>query len=74
MSEQPDEAPVVNDFERDLAEVLNKHSMDNGSNTPDYILARYLIRCLDNFREVNQERESWFGTPLRINNDSTSQA
>lgn len=58
--------PPVSDFEKDLSVVLNKHSMDAGANTPDYVLARYLIRCLDNFREVNDERENWFGTPLRV--------
>ena len=31
-------------FERDLALVINYHSRENGSNTPDFILAQYL-RC-----------------------------
>lgn len=61
-----------NTLEKDLAKVLNEYSMDSGANTPDFVLARYLIRCLDNFREVNQERENWFGTPLRISNDNSS--
>jgi hypothetical protein len=58
------EEPLVSDLEQDLAAVINKHSMDNGANTPDFILARYIIRCLDNFRELTQERERWYGVHL----------
>jgi hypothetical protein len=67
---QTDETPVIPDFEKELAALLNKHGMDNGANTPDFILARHLIRCIDTFRELTQEREAWFGTPLRITNDN----
>lgn len=62
--------PPVSDFENELAALLNKYNMDAGCNTPDYVLARHLIRNLDTFREINQEREAWFGTPLRIGNKS----
>lgn len=64
--------PPASDFETELAALLNKYSMDNGCNTPDYVLARHLIRQLDTFREINQEREAWFGTPLRIGNSDNS--
>jgi hypothetical protein len=37
------------DFEKELCELINKYSKENLSNTPDYILASYLIRCLDAF-------------------------
>ena len=33
-------------FRADLAAVINRHSKENGSNTPDFILAVYLERCL----------------------------
>ena len=71
--------PVVeNDFERELAALLNKHSLDTHANTPDYVLARYLIRQLDNFRESTDEREIFFGVKLRPgmvkpNNDNVHQ-
>ncbi|WP_037141727.1 hypothetical protein [Rhodococcoides fascians] len=36
-------------FRRELAEVINRHSAEAGSNTPDFILANYLTACLDAF-------------------------
>ena len=48
-------------FELELRELLNAHSKENGSNTPDYILAQYLINCLDNFNKIVKEREMWYG-------------
>lgn len=46
---------------RDLAAVLNRFSRDNGSNTPDFILAQYLANCLDAFDIAVQKRAQWFG-------------
>lgn len=54
-----------NDFRNELKALINKHSMENSSNTPDHILADYLIRCIDNFTETTQSRESWYGVKLR---------
>lgn len=45
----------------DLADVLNRYSRDNGSNTPDFILAQYLANCLDAFDIAVQKRAQWFG-------------
>ena len=44
-----------------LAALLNRYSMENGSNTPDWILANYLIACLDAFDRATQERTKWYG-------------
>lgn len=59
------EAPVENEFRTELKHLLNKHSIEGASNTPDHVLADYLIRCLDNFTETTQNRESWYGVKLR---------
>ena len=48
-------------FEKDLAELINKYSKENDSNTPDFILARYLNAVLDNFSAAVNEREQWYG-------------
>ena len=47
----------MNSFMNELRELINKYSKENGSNTPDYILAAYLERCLDNFDITVQERD-----------------
>ncbi len=39
--------PLGRSFEKALSDAINRHSMENGSDTPDYILGRYLANCLD---------------------------
>ena len=48
-------------FHRELTSLLNRYSKENGSDTPDYILATYLSNCLKNFDATIQEREKWYG-------------
>jgi len=48
-------------FQEELEKLINCHSQENGSNTPDFILASYLKGCLDNFNETVQAREKWHG-------------
>jgi hypothetical protein len=49
------------ELERDLAEVLNRHSQENGSNTPDFILAKFLVAQLRAFEATVQRRADWYG-------------
>lgn len=44
----------------DIRAVLNRHSAENGSNTPDYILAEYLTACLIAFDTATRHRELWY--------------
>ena len=53
-------------FEKRLAELINEYSMENGSDTPDWILARYLQCVLDNFNAAVNEREEWYGRSKHI--------
>lgn len=46
------------EFQRELASVVNKHSKERlGGNTPDFILANYLVKCLKNFGDSINLRE-----------------
>lgn len=36
----------MNDFVSELTSLLNRHCKENGSGTPDFILAEYLFGCL----------------------------
>jgi hypothetical protein len=40
---------------------VNRHSLENDSNTPDWMLADYLIACLDAWNETTKQREKWHG-------------
>lgn len=53
--------PKKSSLHRDLKDVLNKHSAENESNTPDYILADHLINCLEIFNEAVKDRAGWYG-------------
>lgn len=55
----PTPAPDRNsEFLRELTALINKHSMENQSNTPDFVLAKYLVGCLDNFAIATAGRDS----------------
>ena len=47
-------------FEKELCNLLNSLSMENESNTPDFILARYLTNCLKTFNATTCERSAWY--------------
>jgi len=47
-------------FKQELASLINRYSYENGSNTPDFIIAEYLIDCLDNFNKTTNKRTEWY--------------
>ena len=48
------------EFMRDLASVINRYSRENGSNTPDFILAEFLAGCLTVYENTISARTDWF--------------
>ena len=52
-------------FRAELETLINAHSMENGSDTPDFILAEYLTDCLTVFDKALQDREKWYGRASR---------
>ena len=54
----------IKDFQRDLEKIINCHSKENTSNTPDWIIASYLVRCLDVFDDCVNLRERYYGRQL----------
>lgn len=57
-------------FEQELQELINRHSVENASNTPDFILAAYITGCLWSFNRAVQQRERWHG---RATEDATGE-
>jgi len=47
------------DFKQELAELLNYYSKENGSDTPDFILAQYLVDVLKAFDTAMENRMSF---------------
>lgn len=46
-------------FEKELSALINIYSIENDSNTPDFILAQYMQTCLSAFNTALQQRETW---------------
>ena len=49
-------------FRDDIRDVINSHARETGSNTPDFILAKYLTDCLDAFENASNWRQCWHST------------
>ncbi len=56
-------------LEKELEGLINDESRENDSNTPDFILAEYMMNCLDAFELASNKREVWYGVELDILND-----
>ena len=50
-----------NDLKEELGLLLNRRSREEDSNTPDFILAEYLVACLGAFEVASNRREVWYG-------------
>jgi hypothetical protein len=54
----------MSNFRKDLEQAINRNSMENGSDTPDFLLAEYLADCLAAFDKAMAAREKWYGRPI----------
>jgi hypothetical protein len=51
----------MTEFRKELEALINRHSMENGSDTCDFMLADYLIYCLEAFEKITRRRDEWHG-------------
>lgn len=65
MTEQAAEARGPSILAQELAQVLNRYLMENASNTPDFLLAEYLERCLAAGEVLINRRDGWYGVKLK---------
>ena len=49
-------------FKKQLTKLLDKHEKANESDTPDFILAKYLIGCLKAFDYACLERDAFYAS------------
>ena len=50
----------MTEFRKELENLINRNSKENGSNTPDFILAEYLTDCLASFDKAVTARSKWY--------------
>lgn len=51
-------------FESALEHLINQYSQENDSDTPDFILAAYLQKCLDAYNVTIKARDAWFSVDM----------
>ncbi len=63
----------MDSLERQLEQLLNRFSAENESNTPDFILAQFMLSCLAAWNVGVAERDRWFGVRLEPGNSEQLQ-
>lgn len=53
------------DLREKIEKAINSVSAENDSNTPDFILASFLMACLTAFDSHVRWRDKWYGVQLR---------
>jgi hypothetical protein len=53
-------------FRDELERLINRHSLENGSGTPDFILAHYVVGCLTVFDATVKARDKWWSFEPKI--------
>lgn len=49
---------------RDFAAIINRHSRENASNTPDFLLGDFLVQCLEAYEGAQLRRAGRFDWPV----------
>lgn len=62
----PNGEVMVKGLRHELEHAINRVSAENGSNTPDLILAEFLVSCLAAFDRAVQQRERWYGFAMHV--------
>ena len=55
-NKHPEQQANQSSFEKELQNLINKHSKENESNTPDFILAEYMHNALKIFNKAVNRR------------------
>jgi hypothetical protein len=53
-------------FRKALETLVNVYSKENGSDTPDFVLAEYLADSLRTFDKATLKREKWYGNEKQL--------
>lgn len=59
-------------LQNEVERAINRWSAENASNTPDWILAQFLMSCLDAWNTGVQQRETWYGRDAGLTMPGTS--
>lgn len=51
---------MVTEFEKELRALINRHGLERGSDTPDMVLASFLMSCLAAWDQGVTRRSKWY--------------
>jgi len=60
---EPNKHTNMDNLRKNIESAINAASAENGSDTPDFILAEYLTDCLTAYDKAVVAREKWYGRP-----------
>jgi len=52
---------LTKEFQDELTELINRHSIENVCDVPDFILAEYLVNQIKAFTNATVDRDHWHG-------------
>lgn len=52
---------IMSNLRKEIEQTLNRECAEDKSDTPDFILADYLIDCLNAFDKAVNSRRNWYG-------------
>lgn len=73
LMDKPELVEERQSFRDELTNLINYHSRENNSNTPDFILADYLVDCLNAFDRATVLRAGWFRNKREDDNRTVEQ-
>jgi len=60
-------------FREELEQLLNKYSKENGSDTPDFVLAELIISLLEAFDQAVVTRDTWYNIVINAGEDKLAE-
>lgn len=58
-------------FRKGVEHAINACSAENGSDTPDFVLAGYLDDCMRAFDKTTRARDEWYGDRVHLKEPAT---
>ena len=54
-----DPTELNSEFERELTRLINRYSLENQSDSPDFVLAQFMTDCLKAYNRANWHKKLW---------------
>lgn len=59
---------ILEDFEQELTDLINKHCLENWGNIPDFVIAKAMMYSFYDLNTICEYRDDWYGVHLEPGN------